>query len=319
MEVHWRCPEHLAPAHGTGLHEVVGECGCSFPIVGGVLRFLDDANYAAAFGQQWNHWATTQLDSHTGSSISDRRLREALSLGLFDKLQGLKVLEVGCGSGRFTEILLREKAQVVSVDLSSAVEANAANCPPGPNHVVAQADMMQLPLRERQFDLVLALGVVQHTPSVTQTIAQLFAQVGPGGALVFDNYAWGIQHVLQLKPLYRQAMKRLGPSSRLNATNRLYDRWAPLHRRFSEKSLFRVMLTRVSPIVYFSSEFPELSPEDREAWGRLDTFDSLTDWYKHRITRGRLMRIVEALDGSRIDLEAAGNGWLVRVLRSADA
>jgi 2-polyprenyl-3-methyl-5-hydroxy-6-metoxy-1,4-benzoquinol methylase len=38
--------------------------------------------------------------------------------------KGKKVLEVGCGSGRFTEIMLKEDATVFAVDLSSAVEAN---------------------------------------------------------------------------------------------------------------------------------------------------------------------------------------------------
>ena len=35
-----------------------------------------------------------------------------------------KICEVGCGAGRFTEIMLEAGAEIVSIDLSDAVEAN---------------------------------------------------------------------------------------------------------------------------------------------------------------------------------------------------
>ena len=103
--------------------------------------------------------------------------------GALEPFGGQLVLEAGCGAGRFTEVLLKQKAKVVSVDLTEAVEANQENCPQGTGHRLAQADILQLPLARRQFDLVLCIGVIQHTPSPEKTIAALAEHVKEGGWL----------------------------------------------------------------------------------------------------------------------------------------
>ena len=41
-----------------------------FKIINGIPRFVDNMNYAYAFGLQWNTFVKTQLDSHTGTSIT---------------------------------------------------------------------------------------------------------------------------------------------------------------------------------------------------------------------------------------------------------
>jgi SAM-dependent methyltransferase len=106
-----------------------------YPVLKGIPRLLPSgSNYADAFGEQWLRWRTTQLDSHSGTTITKDRLprclgeRGAALLSRTDLPR--QVLEVGCGAGRFTEILLQyPSARVTSLDLSSAVEANQTNFP----------------------------------------------------------------------------------------------------------------------------------------------------------------------------------------------
>ncbi|HEY0787434.1 MAG TPA: methyltransferase domain-containing protein, partial [Thermoanaerobaculia bacterium] len=88
------------------------------------------SSYADAFGAQWRRYSRTQLDSYTGTTISRDRLRRCLGEELWEGLSGRKVLEAGCGAGRFTEVLLERGAILTSVDLSDAVVANAENFPP---------------------------------------------------------------------------------------------------------------------------------------------------------------------------------------------
>ncbi|HEY6562933.1 MAG TPA: class I SAM-dependent methyltransferase, partial [Pirellulaceae bacterium] len=146
-------------------------------------------NYADCFGHQWNAFRRTQLDSHTGTTITTDRARRILGPDCLRLLNGpgrVDVLEVGCGAGRFTEVLLGMPAShVTSVDFSSAVEANQANVPQGPRHRVLQADVRQLPFAPGQFDLVFCVGVVQHTPNSEQTMQCLLRQAKPGGWVVF--------------------------------------------------------------------------------------------------------------------------------------
>lgn len=101
--------------------------GCCFVINKNIVRFVFKNNYASSFGLQWNEYRTTQLDSHNGLTISRERLTRLLG-GSIDVVNGKKVLEAGCGAGRFTEILLAAGAHVWAVDISSAVEANYRNC-----------------------------------------------------------------------------------------------------------------------------------------------------------------------------------------------
>ncbi len=178
------------------------------------------------------------------------------------------MLECGCGAGRFTEILLSRGARVVSIDLSSAVEANARNFPPSPRHLIAQADIRALPFAPRSFDVVFCLGVVQHTPDPEATIAALYEHVKPGGWLVFDQYKRSAGWTLSLKPAYRLMLKRLPAQRGLRVTEAAVDALLPLHRR--ARGPLRVLLNRISRW----STTTECSPNSRRRFsgsGRCST------------------------------------------------
>ena len=134
----------------------------------GISRMISQPrNYTASFGLQWNTYRKTQLDSYTKTTLSRDRARRCLGEECWAELHRCRlsdVLEVGCGAGRFTEILLSTGAFVTSVDLSSAVEANQTNFPQDAHHRILQADVCHLPFAPAQYDVVFCLGVVQHTP-----------------------------------------------------------------------------------------------------------------------------------------------------------
>lgn len=160
--------------------------GTAYPIQDGIPRFVPTENYADDFGAQWNRFARTQLDSHTGLLITRDRLNRCLA-GQLDQLAGKLVLETGPGAGRFTEVLLAAGAEVHSFDYSSAVTANAANNGASSRLTLAQGDMRQPPYAAEAYDVVICLGVIQHTPSPKQSIAALWKMVKPGGRL-FGEY-----------------------------------------------------------------------------------------------------------------------------------
>ena len=135
------CPSHHERLSVTeGGTRYVCASGCDYPVVRAIPRFVSSTNYAAAFGLQWNRYRTTQLDSFTGSTITRDRLTRLMG-GNLDELKGKAVLEVGCGAGRFTEILLASGARLFATDISGAVEANLANCGGHPGYFVCQADL----------------------------------------------------------------------------------------------------------------------------------------------------------------------------------
>jgi SAM-dependent methyltransferase len=309
----WACPNDGLPLSEAG-DSLRCSSGHRFPVVHGAARFVPPTTYADHFGEQWKRYRLTQLDSFTGHPISRDRLRRCLGEALWQTLDGRDVLECGCGAGRFTEVLLAQGARVTSIDLSSAVEANVENFPVGPWHRVAQADILALPFAKQSFDIVLCIGVVQHTPNPEATIARLAEQVKPGGWLVVDHYTYEIGWYTKTAPFFRMVLKRLPTDVSMRITERLVDRLLPLHKRIAHSRL-RSVVGRLSPVLTHYQTYPELDDSLQRQWALLDTHDSLTDYFKHFRTRGQVRRILERLGLDHIWCEYGGNGVEARARR----
>jgi SAM-dependent methyltransferase len=284
--------------------------GCRVPVVRGVPRFVASDDYAAAFGWQWTHFRRSQLDSHTGTTISRDRLTRCLG-GSLDVVRGKSVLEAGCGAGRFTEILLAAGARVVAADLSSAVEANYENCGASPGYFVCQADIRSLPVADHAFDVVICLGVVQHTPEPERTMAALARYVKPGGLLVLDHYSREYP-VTAPRKLLRDLLLRLPPDQArrlaLGTTRALLPVHRALWRRRRGFGRLRRYLGHVSPVVDYYDAYPELGTALLSEWALLDTHDTLTDRYKHLRGPDEIRETLTSLGLADIEVGVGGNG-----------
>jgi SAM-dependent methyltransferase len=304
-----RCIEHaarLAENDGT----LICEHGCSVPIVRGIPRFVESSNYAAGFGLQWNQFRKSQLDSYTRTTISRDRLTHAAG-GDLSILKDKSVLEVGCGAGRFTEVMLAAGARVVACDLSTAVDANYANCGEHPNYFVFQADVRALPVKQNAFDFVVCLGVIQHTPSPEETIAALARCVKPGGMLVIDHYGPSYPVTFSRRWL-RRLLLRLPPASAKSLALTLARLLLPLHKLGWSKnraaSRLRAQLQKFSPLVDYYDVYPQLDKKILAEWSLLDTHDTLTDYYKHLRSVAAIERCLLACGLVDTETEYAGNG-----------
>jgi SAM-dependent methyltransferase len=315
-------PPVVCPADGQSLAAIDGSLVCTnahkWGVRLGIPRMIPSSTtYADAFGLQWNVYRQTQLDSHTGAPISRVRARRCMGEAAWSLLSqpGTDVLEVGCGAGRFTEVLLEEGARVTSVDLSTAVEANQTNFPQNERHRVLQADVLQLPFAPGQYDIVFCLGVIQHTPSPEETIAKLCEQVRPGGWLVIDHYAYSLSSLTKSRGLFRLFLRRMSPERGLRYTERLVDIFFPLHRAARKNHVAQALLSRISPVTAYFHSYP-LTDELHRQWSLLDTHDSLTDWYKRRRTKGQIRRTLERLGVTDLSCEYGGNGVEARCRRA---
>lgn len=312
---------YASPESGRSLRReddaLVSEEGGRYPVVDGIPRFVSTEGYAAAFGHEWNIHALTQLDSRTGTSISRKRLERCLGMPL-EGLRGQLVFEAGAGAGRFTELLVAAGALVHAIDLSTAVDANRKNIGPHENYAIAQADLRRPPYPPRSFDVVLCLGVLQHTPDPEQSIQVLWEFVRPGGLFVIDHYTWSLSRVTTLAWLYRLYLRRLPPERAKSITDSLVDVFFPLHWRVRRFFPAQALLSRISPCHFYFRSFPHLTKEQLFEFARLDTYDSLTDRYKHLRTQGQIRQTLRALGAVGVEVWRGGNGVEARCRRPSD-
>lgn len=266
----------VCPACGDGLElrpgrtegpEVIegrllsGGCGRTYPIRGGVPRFVDHGAYAASFGFQWNRFGGVQLDSRSGLSESERTL-EAVTGWTEEDYRGRLVLDAGVGSGRFAEVAVAKGGEVVGFDLTSAIDAAFENIGRHPRVHLVQADLFQMPFRAATFDLAYSVGVLHHTPDPRAAFARLSTAVRPGGGLavyLYHRYGPGHHGSDALRLLTTRLPRRvmLGISAAA----------IPLYHVY-RLPLLGSLLQLVAPI--------SLHPDWRWRW--LDTFD----WYTPR-------------------------------------
>lgn len=286
--------------------------GSAYPIVDGIPRFVTPDNYAKAFGDQWNRFQKTQLDSYSQVPNSEKRLSRCMR-GELEHLAGRTVLEAGSGAGRFTEILLKHGATVHSFDYSSAVDANARNNGASDQLTLVQADIRHIPFEPASYQHVVCLGVIQHTPDPEETIRSLWSMVRPGGTLTIDHYRWKVRNFLPppfgvAGLVYRWYFLRLPKERQYDAVKRVVDRWFPLVWRFRESRWIQFVLSRFNPIVNY---YPHFGLRDRDQyyqWMLLDTHDAMTDVYKHRRTPASIRRTLEGLGATEIHVATGGNG-----------
>jgi ubiquinone/menaquinone biosynthesis C-methylase UbiE len=111
-----------------------------------------------------------------GGRFIDRREKQAV-LDALAPLDGKRVLEVACGTGRFTVMLAERGADIVGVDISEAMleqgrtKAHAAGVDDALDFM--QADASRLPFPDNHFDSVFAMRFFHLAPDPAAFMAEL--------------------------------------------------------------------------------------------------------------------------------------------------
>ncbi|MFZ3074094.1 MAG: methyltransferase domain-containing protein [Minisyncoccales bacterium] len=77
--------------------------------------------------------------------------------------RGRRVLDIGCGNGRYYPVFKEREAEYTGIDSSRKLIAIARKNFPEANFAVA--DALKLPFKENEFDLAVSIAVLHHIPS----------------------------------------------------------------------------------------------------------------------------------------------------------
>lgn len=156
-------------------------------------RAEEQAKTNETFSDKWRRFKTYGLEpAHEeflfGWYMKKFGLKSQDELISFYKERNL-VLEVGPGSGFNTKFIASHcKGQVLALDVSDAAFTTFENTRELNNCTVVQADLMATPFPDDSFDLIIADGVLHHTPDTHAAVNALYAKVRPGGQFFFYVY-----------------------------------------------------------------------------------------------------------------------------------
>ena len=120
-------------------------------------------------------------EEHFPSSIDPRIYHVRLILSWFGDLAGKRILDLGCGKGRFVRVLQEQhpSAHFFGLDIS---EQMLQFVPAGVGSVAGS--MTDLPFANGSFDSVYATESLEHAVEIDRAIAELCRVVKPGGRIV---------------------------------------------------------------------------------------------------------------------------------------
>jgi SAM-dependent methyltransferase len=148
-----------------------------------------EQEYAQRYGEleQWHWWF--QGRTRIVESVLRRRLTPS---------PARDILSVGCGPATGLEWLLPFAGAAGSVTGLDVEPTHATPCPEGVSFIVGR--MEDPPLIDRQFDVVLALDVLEHLDDDTAGLQQAVRLLKPGGFLMITvpafPFLWGGQDVV---------------------------------------------------------------------------------------------------------------------------
>ena len=104
--------------------------------------------------------------------------------GMLPRVEGLRVLDVGCGEGHNTRLLADRGAEAIAIDISEQFVRAAAVAGPGIHHVIG--DGAELPFASSSFDAVTAFMSLMDVADPERTLHEMARVLRPGGFVQFS-------------------------------------------------------------------------------------------------------------------------------------
>lgn len=290
----------------SGESYVCPSCRRVFPLVGGIPRLLeavpeDSRQVQRVFDFEHRRfqdsWYTRFEPRLVDQFLDDCRLPREF-------FRGIRALDAGCGSGRWTYALAELGADVVAFDLTAAgIEAVHEHLGDRDNVFFCQSNLFQPPFVEESFDFVMSWGVLHHTPDTHTAFERLVPLVKRGGTLYVMVYERTRRLRLFGTEVVRQVLRRLPDERRYQACGRLVIR-------------NRTLARALDPIVTIAPYDPETAAVDAQTL-QFGLYDAYSPRYNRVHTRNEVMGWFEQAGFEEVRAIDAHASVKVRGVRSA--
>lgn len=166
-----------------------------------------------SFGEEWNKFNAFSAEeiSEIGEEYFDLVTPSHLNKNSI-------VLDVGCGSGRWTKYLTDKVDFIEAIDPSDAVFGAAKLLRDVQNVRISRASAENIPFPNNSFDFVFSLGVLHHIPDTKLAMKHCINKLKPGGYFLvylyysLDNRGTLYKAIFQLSNIFRLIISSLPAS-----------------------------------------------------------------------------------------------------------
>jgi ubiquinone/menaquinone biosynthesis C-methylase UbiE len=156
----------------------------------------------------------------------------------FDVRGCKRILDAGCGNGRYTRFLLREAdpdALITGFDYSQQMLQRARKRLTSPRASHVAADLTRLPYADRSFDAIVCGWVLEHLPDPRMGLRELTRVLRPGGKLLLlsteDTFTGALcSRLWHCRTYSRTELQRVGQECGLRWERELW--FSKLHERW---------------------------------------------------------------------------------------
>jgi len=136
-------------------------------------------------GSEWEANAPAWIEmSRAGADRYRDLVNTPGFLDVLPSVDGLRVLDVGCGEGHNTRLLRERGARLTALDISETFVRAARDADASIDHLLA--DGTTLPFPNGSFDAAIAFMSVMDMPDPAATLAEFARVLRPGGWLQFS-------------------------------------------------------------------------------------------------------------------------------------
>ncbi len=138
----------------------------------------------------WNASARVYINFQDAGDPNRTILLDPVMLRLCGKVAGLRVLDLGCGEGRFSRMLAERGAYCAGIDVTREMCVTARERDASAN-LYAISDAATLPFADASFDLVVSYITLVDIPDYRAAILECARVLRPGGTVVVANIGFG--------------------------------------------------------------------------------------------------------------------------------
>ena len=169
-----------------------------------------DIDVVKAFGEEWEKFSI-----HNDESVKELRKEY---FDIIDELMVNKntyMIDIGCGSGRWTDYFTDKAGFIEAIDPSNAVLVADNMLGKKENVRITKASVDTIPWDDETFDFGMSIGVLHHVPDTKQALNSCVKKIKKGGYFYvylyyrFDNRGILFKTIFYLSNFLRLIISRL--------------------------------------------------------------------------------------------------------------